>query len=181
MTFDRAWRTFTDEEARRHAPAELETRVWHALAARPPQRSRRPRRAVAGLALAASLGVAAAWSIARSESTPAAIAPNLQAGAPPPMVSYAPSVSSEEPRLTTQDRPGSSTAGHGNARVPMLRASNGTASEALQLVRLRMPRQALATWGLILVDPDATGIVHVDVLIGEDGLPRDIRKVWFEP
>jgi hypothetical protein len=44
-----------------------------------------------------------------------------------------------------------------------------------------MPRQALATWGLILTDPEAAGVVQVDLLIGEDGVPRDIRKVWFEP
>jgi hypothetical protein len=36
-------------------------------------------------------------------------------------------------------------------------------------------------FGLVLIGPDATGVVDVDVLVGEDGLPRDIRRVWFEP
>jgi hypothetical protein len=61
-------------------------------------------------------------------------------------------------------------------------ASNPASSpEALQLVRLRLPRQALATLGLLLTDPESAGFVQVDVLVGEDGLPRNIRKVWFEP
>jgi hypothetical protein len=181
MTFDRAWRTFVDEERSRHAPAELETRVRHAIANRPPQRSRRPQRALAGLALAASLGIAAAWSIAYSKRDQQAITPSLQAGHPPPLALYAASASSEKPRTATPALPRPNRGGLGHAHTPLLRASNGTSSEALQLVRVRMPRQVLATWGLILTDPEAAGVVQVDVLIGEDGVPRDIRKVWFEP
>ena len=49
--------------------------------------------------------------------------------------------------------------------------------EALQLIRLRLPREALQTLGIVLLEPDAGGSVDVDVLIGEDGLARDIRKV----
>jgi hypothetical protein len=179
MTFDRAWRTFVEEELQRHAPAELETRVQRAVATRPPRRLRRPRHAIEGLALAASI-VAAAWSITRSENGPTAVAPNLLAGHRLPLVSYAASVSSDAPRIAAST-PAARKARLSHAHAPVLRASNGTTQEALQLVRLRMPRQALATLGVILIDPEAAGVVHVDVLIGEDGLPRDIRKVWFEP
>lgn len=49
--------------------------------------------------------------------------------------------------------------------------------EPLQMVRLRLPRGALQAFGLALLEPDAGGMVDVDVLVGEDGLPRDIRKV----
>jgi hypothetical protein len=51
------------------------------------------------------------------------------------------------------------------------------AHEPLQMVRLRLPREALQALGLALLEPDAGGMVDVDVLVGEDGLPRDIRKV----
>ena len=47
----------------------------------------------------------------------------------------------------------------------------------LQIVRLRLPREALQVLGVVLVEPDAEGMVDVDVLVGEDGLARDIRQV----
>lgn len=49
--------------------------------------------------------------------------------------------------------------------------------EPLQMVRLRLPREALQALGLALLEPDACGVVDLDVLVGEDGLPRDIRQV----
>jgi len=51
------------------------------------------------------------------------------------------------------------------------------AHESLQMVRLRLPLEALQALGLALFEVDASGIVDVDVVIGEDGLPRDIRQV----
>jgi hypothetical protein len=51
------------------------------------------------------------------------------------------------------------------------------AHEPLQMVRLRLPLEALQALGLALFEVDASGIVDVDVVIGEDGLPRDIRQV----
>ena len=50
-------------------------------------------------------------------------------------------------------------------------------TEPLQIVRVRMPRAALRTLGVALVEPEAEGLVDVDVLVGGDGLPRDIRRV----
>lgn len=52
-------------------------------------------------------------------------------------------------------------------------------TEMMQLVRLRMPRAALASLRIPVEDPYAPGLVDVDVLIGEDGLARDIRRIAF--
>lgn len=52
-----------------------------------------------------------------------------------------------------------------------------TADEPLQMVRLRLPIEALQALGLAVFELDASGVVDVDVVIGEDGLPRDIRQV----
>jgi len=49
--------------------------------------------------------------------------------------------------------------------------------EPLQMVRLRLPRGALQALGVAMLEPDAGAVVDVDVLVGEDGLPRDIRRV----
>ncbi len=50
-------------------------------------------------------------------------------------------------------------------------------TESLQLVRVRMPRGALRAFGIALVDPDAAAEVEVEVIVGEDGFPRSIRRV----
>jgi hypothetical protein len=50
-------------------------------------------------------------------------------------------------------------------------------TETLQLVRVRMPRRALAALGFVVGGPDADGLVEVDVVVGEDGLSRDVRRV----
>lgn len=50
-------------------------------------------------------------------------------------------------------------------------------TESLQLVRVRMPRGALRAFGIALVDPDAAAEVEVDMIVGEDGFPRSIRRV----
>jgi hypothetical protein len=50
-------------------------------------------------------------------------------------------------------------------------------TETMQLVRLRMPRAALVSLRIPVEDPYAPGLVDVDVLIGEDGLARDIRRI----
>jgi hypothetical protein len=50
-------------------------------------------------------------------------------------------------------------------------------TETLQLVRVRMPRRALAAVGFVVGGPDAEGFVEVDFVVGEDGLSRDVRRV----
>jgi hypothetical protein len=51
-------------------------------------------------------------------------------------------------------------------------------SSALHVVRVRMARAALATLGMP-VDPDAAGLVDLEVLVGDDGVARSIRKATF--
>jgi hypothetical protein len=48
---------------------------------------------------------------------------------------------------------------------------------ALTVVRVRVRRATLAHLGLTLADPDATGLVDLEVLVGEDGTARTIRRV----
>lgn len=47
---------------------------------------------------------------------------------------------------------------------------------ALQIMRLRMPRAGLANLGVPLVNPDADGLVDVELLVGDDGVARAIRR-----
>jgi hypothetical protein len=48
--------------------------------------------------------------------------------------------------------------------------------ESLHVVRLRMRRAGLASLGVPLVNPDADGLVEVELLVGEDGVARSIRR-----
>ena len=178
MTFDRAWRTFIDEESNHRAPAALEARVQQAIAVSQP---RRRRRGSARLVLAASIGIAAAWWFVTAKSASIGATNTLEAGASRPLVSYAAPAAREQPDVITT-RLTSARARRGSAPPPVLRASSAAGTlETFQLVRLRLPRQALATLGFLLIDPEGAGVVDVDVLVGEDGLPRHIRKVWLEP
>lgn len=47
---------------------------------------------------------------------------------------------------------------------------------SLHVVRLQMPRSGLARLGWPLVNPDADGLVEVELLVGEDGVARSIRR-----
>ena len=51
-------------------------------------------------------------------------------------------------------------------------------SSTLHIVRVRMARAALATLGMP-VDPTAEGLVDVEMLVGDDGVARSIRKATF--
>ena len=54
-------------------------------------------------------------------------------------------------------------------------------SSAANIVRVRMPRSALATLGLPMAEPDAAGAVDVEMLVGEDGVARTIRRATAVP
>jgi hypothetical protein len=49
----------------------------------------------------------------------------------------------------------------------------------LHVVRVRMDRMALATLGVPIADPDAEGLVDVEMVVGDDGVARSIRNATF--
>lgn len=49
----------------------------------------------------------------------------------------------------------------------------------LHVVRVRMARMALASLGMPLAEPDAEGLVDVEILVGDDGVARSIRNATF--
>jgi hypothetical protein len=185
MTFDQAWRALADEDASRKAPLDLEARVRAAVARRTEREPRRDVFAREALAVAASIGVALVWSV--FTSAPDAPASTIVAKpiASRALATFAVTASRERPGLVSAGRQTATVPTAPRADLPsaMLRLSPDpvAALETVQLVRLRLPREALQAFGLVLLEPETTGIVDVDVLVGEDGLPRDIRKVRVEP
>ena len=60
-----------------------------------------------------------------------------------------------------------------------------TSAPPLTLMRVRMPRSTFSRLGVPISNPDGDGMVDVDVLVGEDGVARSIRRAvavgWADP
>jgi hypothetical protein len=76
-------------------------------------------------------------------------------------------------RLAANARPGSTE------RPYVLVPEPFADTAALHVVHVRMARMSLATLGLPIVDPDADRLVDVEMLVGDDGVARSIRKATF--
>lgn len=186
---DEAWRAYVACDRRLAPPPDLEGRTllrWQG--AKVSASAAKGRFGGTSPMLAGALGLAATIAVAVMTSSPAPPAPAT------PVLQTRAMASAAMPLAVSPDRPVKPLTG---ATRPPLDASSdlyvqhvelpsvlmmfdaGPAqdSEPLQLVRLRLPREALQALGLALLEPDASGVVDVDVLIGEDGLPRDIRRV----
>jgi len=61
----------------------------------------------------------------------------------------------------------------------------GAGAPPLTLMRVRMPRSTFSRLGVPISNPDGDGLVDVDVLVGEDGVARSIRRAvavgWVDP
>jgi hypothetical protein len=49
-------------------------------------------------------------------------------------------------------------------------------TESLRVVRLRLPRTSLEAFGVALIDPDTSSLVDIDLVVGDDGLAREILR-----
>ena len=185
-----AWKAFAEEDARNLAPQALEDRVFAVLRAtagvRRPRRHRRV--AAASFGLAAAILVTTMWSYPRPHLDRSVLEPLPTRAVRPqqPFTRYQSAIPSQRP-LASPERATVRSAGSISGRQaaahqlppPLLSLGAGPLrdQEVVQLVRLRIPREALQGLGLALIEPDAGGVVDIDVLIGEDGLARDIRQV----
>ena len=185
--FDAAWQAFAREEARVVIPAGLQARVL--AGARRPSREAAahgidpPRWRAAALAIAAATMVLTTVAVFWSDREQPPATATLTASARPSQVGLRAPVADERPAIERRERPARLEAVSRAVLVelppPFLRFSPQPIGEAevLQIVRLRVPREALQALGVALVEPDAEGMVDVDVAVGEDGLARDIRQV----
>jgi hypothetical protein len=164
--FGEAWRQFADDDAAMTAPPELERRVlaaWEALQ-HPERRNRRPGQRRLYWALGAVAG-ALLLAFALRGHRPATVPP-------PPASRAAVSGTRDAGALPRWPQPMPTA-----DAVVRLTADPVLETETLQLVRVRMPRLALQAVGVVVSGPNADGFVEVDVVVGEDGLPRDVRRV----
>ena len=180
--YNEAWRAYAELDQTLHAPPHLEARVLtavkHAQFSAPPERRSAP---LPWLVAAATIAIGVAIAM-RGNATPPAVAP-LGARAHTAVL-LPTAVAPVKPQLSRVTPAASVTPGDWLARedevriiLMMFETTPSLPSEPLQLVRLRIPRDALPGLGVALFDPDTGGTVDVDVLVGEDGLPKNIRRI----
>jgi hypothetical protein len=145
----------SDSDATREAPPALEARLRDALRAAH-RRPAPPRRAPDRLRWATLAAVAASLAAA-------AVVWRRDPPAPPP----APSEWVRE-ALDGDDA---------DDFLPVTFDDAAGGLDAVQVVRVRLPRSAMGSLGLVVSHDPGQGPVEADVLVGQDGLPRAIRFV----
>lgn len=174
--FAEAWRAFKAEEATLSAPPSVFDAVMHACHRelerrnRPPEPSSRRRhlsRRHRYLMMAAAALFALGAAVAHRDREPHAAsrpAGDVIDSALPHSAITSPTSGPVEP-VGSQPPPQAA-----RVRSPFQ-------FEPLQLVRVRMPREALQIFGVSLIDPQAEGLVDVELIVADDGLARAIRSV----
>jgi hypothetical protein len=179
--FDEAWRAYADMEHAVHAPPHLEARVLtavkHAQFATP---SARRSMSLAWLAAAATVAIGVAAAMSGRPGTP--VAPlgaraHTAVALPAAVAEVRPHRPAMAPVMTIDAADWLAREDEIRIILMMFETTPALPSEPLQLVRLRIPKEALPGLGIALFDPDAGGTVDVDVLVGEDGLPKNIRRI----
>ena len=189
--FERAWRAFAADDARLTAPPALERQVMRRLAH---VREASPRtiswRRLPVVASAAATFVLTCAAVMWSGTTPrpageTAVVASRAIDAMTSLDSHRGVV--EGRAITTTSRVvrpraplvGTSLAVLAELPPALMSLGDGPLgpTEVLQIVRLRLPRETLQSLGVVLLEPDAAGVIDIDVLVGEDGLARDIRQV----
>jgi hypothetical protein len=174
-----AWRAFVDSDVRVCAPAELEERVWDAIRSR--AQARRPladkRRTLAVVSLAAGVALAVVPTL----RSPTGSSPEALIAHPVPLanhVEYRPVLAAHRvTRDTPRPQRPETAAGTRVSVLMTLGADPLQETEVVRVVRLRLPREALQALGLAVLEPEAQGSIDVDVVVGEDGLAREIRQM----
>lgn len=105
--------------------------------------------------------------------------PSLQPPDPPGTEAGAPAPRSI--RRTASPSPSPSAPGAtGTTGSYVLVSDPLTDPSTITVVRVRMSRHALASLGVPIVDPDADRTIEVEMLVGEDGVVRSIRRPSLE-
>lgn len=180
------WEALVEADRALQASPHVADAVMRAWAERTSALPARRRRFAAGTwaaaAAAAAMGVLGAVPLLRdAPQAPVEDAPVATVSTPqPPAAPVVETIPNVPPPLRGRERLSAAyraVTGAPDSPIVTLAADPPVAGESLQIVRMRVPRHALHAFGLSLGDPEIAEIVEVDVVVGEDGLPRDIRRV----
>jgi hypothetical protein len=183
---ERSLLALTKDDRVIQAPPEVQAAVmhaWDAMHARVQQQQRIRAAGAALLAIGSLAAVIVAMVMSRAPAGRRETAPIMSmapAVEPSRVVANAPPANDATPTATPRSRPRQPAARRGLApRYPagvVLVADPIVDASAMSIVRVRVPRTALVTLGLPLVEPNDGGSVDLEMLVGEDGVARTIRR-----
>jgi hypothetical protein len=192
VNLERSLRALAEEDCRLRAPSHVRAAVMHTWdVVRPfvPSQRRRRRRSVALLAIGSmAAGVVIIVMMSRAPSERSRFEPVVaRAAEERRVVANVPSADRDRPvevwkaEPLAQRRPrrppprGATTALRYEPGIVLISDPILDAS-AMSIVRVRVPRTALVPLGLQVVEPDDNGAVDLEMLVGEDGVARTIRR-----
>jgi hypothetical protein len=185
VNLERSLRALADEDFRLQAPAHVQAAVmqtWDAV--RPFARHTRHgrRRPAAILAMGSmAAAVVAAVVMNRPSSQPSRAKTDVAPAERPRVIPNLSRIDRETRAEVHGQRP---RRARSRVETPLTRYGAGTVfvadpvldASAATIVRVRVPRTALVTLGVPLVEPDDRGLVDLEMLVGEDGVTRTIRR-----
>jgi hypothetical protein len=186
VELEHSLRALAAEDCHVQAPPQVEASVmqtWYALRAFDRQRCDHgsPRAALLAIgSMAAAIVVAVVMN--RAPSEPSRLEPVVaRVAEKPPVITSVPPAERERSVKAHRRRPlrprrQNETMAPPNAPGMMLVADQILDASATSIVRVRVPRTALLTLGIPLVEPDDGGSVEVELHVGEDGVARTIRR-----
>jgi hypothetical protein len=186
VDLERALRALAEEDCHVQAPPHVHAAVMHTWdIVRPFARHRRGGRS--GRAAILAIGTTAAAVVAavvmyRTPSEPSRPEPVVARAAEKPRdVTDLPAIDGDTPTETHQPPPRrprtrGERAAPGDEPGVVLVADPILDASAASIVRVRVSRAALVTLGIPLVEPDEGGSVDLEMLVGEDGVARTIRR-----
>ncbi len=189
----RAWTAFARHDAAVAAPDRVDRRVRESVAARLSAGAPRGSRVARSGALAGMVATVAACLVAgvvvrrfapvAPVTAPSPVVPGnrgVAAAGPAPQA-----VAATPPEAAAIGRSGRRRAAPARAAVevpaaaavPPTAADVAAAGDVLQVIRVRIDAGALDAFGVQMAGPGTAGLVDVDLVVGVDGWPRDVRRI----
>jgi hypothetical protein len=113
--------------------------------------------------------------VASTVVTPAAETPVTSANSASPNSDKPASAANEQSKTASVDQPADNE--YAEEFVPVPYADDPAALEGGAIVRVTLPRSALASFGLPITESDGTDRVAADLMVSQDGTPQAIRLV----
>jgi hypothetical protein len=185
LDLERSLRALAEADRHVAAPPHVEAAVmhtWDTVTPLAPHRRRRRTRRPLLLAIgSAAAAVVTVVVIYRGPSEPIRPKPIMAVAEKSPVVRNLPPTYSDSLVEAPRPRPRrprmrDETAAPRRDRGLMLVADPILDASAVSIVRVRVRRAALVTLGIFAVEPNDSGWVDLEVLVGEDGVARRIRR-----
>jgi hypothetical protein len=183
---ERALRLLAEKDCAFQAPPRVEAAVMQTWDAGLPFTAPRHRRhslapLVALAAMAAAVVVTVIYRTSSEPRRPESVVSVAPEQEQPPVVTSVPLALDDTSARTARPQPRKPRRHAKRAAAPheqglMLAADPVVDPGTANIVRVRMPRSALVPLGILLVEPDQSGSVDVELVVDDDGVARTIRR-----